>query len=156
MQPLVVDDVDAAEVVADVAARELVVVAGNEDDARKLARLAQQLLDDVVVRLQPEPAAAQPAVDDVADEIERLAPVRAQEVSSSASALQPGVPLQVRSRGCGSADSATMPQGVPAPAASSSPTSAPGADVAQARRKEASRCMPGRVASLHDKLQSLA
>ena len=96
VQPLV-DDVDAAEVVADVAARELVVVAGNEDHARALARLAQQLLDDVVVRLRPVPAAAQlPAVDDVADEVERLALGAAQEVEQRVRLAAGRAQVQVR------------------------------------------------------------
>ncbi len=51
-------------------AAELVVIAGDVDDARALARLAQDFLHDVVVRLRPIPSAADlPAVDDVADEI---------------------------------------------------------------------------------------
>ena len=59
--------------VPQIVAQELVVVAGDVDDARALARLAQQLLHDVVVRLRPVPALLQPpAVDDVADEIDRL------------------------------------------------------------------------------------
>jgi hypothetical protein len=42
--------------------------------SRALARLAQQLLHHVVVRLRPVPAAAQlPAVDDVAHQVQRLA-----------------------------------------------------------------------------------
>ena len=44
-----VDHLDAAEVDAVEVAQELVVVAGNVDDARALARLAQQLLHHVVV-----------------------------------------------------------------------------------------------------------
>ena len=69
-----IGDLDAAEVVLHVLARELVVIARHEDHARALAHLAQELLHDVVVRLRPVPGAAQlPAVDDVADEVERLA-----------------------------------------------------------------------------------
>ena len=61
--------------------QELVVIAGDIDDARALAGLAQQLLDDVVVRLRPVPGTAQPpAVDDIADEIDRLGLVMAQEI----------------------------------------------------------------------------
>ena len=72
-------------VVLDVPARELVVVARHEDHARALARLAQQLLDDVVVRLRPVPVAAQlPAVDDVADQEQRLAVGAPQEVEQRA------------------------------------------------------------------------
>jgi len=66
--------INAAEVVVEVLAREFVVVARHKDHAGALARLAQQLLHDVVVRLRPVPTAAQlPAVDDVAHEEQRLA-----------------------------------------------------------------------------------
>ena len=74
-------DVDATEVHAEVGAGELVVVARHEDDLGALAHLAQQLLHHVVVRLRPVPAAAQrPAVDDVADEVDHLRVVVAQEI----------------------------------------------------------------------------
>ena len=76
-----VDHLDAAEMHSDVVAQELVVIARNIDDARSLAALAQQFLDDVVVLLRPVPAAPQPpAVDDVADEVDRLGVVTAQEI----------------------------------------------------------------------------
>ena len=79
-------DLDAAEMGAVIVAQELVVIAGHVDDSRALARLAQQLLDDVVVRLRPIPARSQlPAVDDVADEIDRLGIVVPQEVEQEIS-----------------------------------------------------------------------
>ena len=71
---------DAAEMRAEIVAQELVVVAGNVDEPRSLAGLAQQLLDHVVVGLRPVPAGFQlPAVDDVADEIDRVGLEIAQE-----------------------------------------------------------------------------
>ena len=74
------DHVDAAEMGAVIVAQELVVIAGQIDDARALARLAQQLLHHVVMVLRPEPAGAQlPAVDDVADQINGLGIVIAQK-----------------------------------------------------------------------------
>ena len=64
-----------------VSPRKLVVVAGHEDHACALARLAQQLLHHVVVRLRPVPLPPQlPAVDDVAHQEQRLAFDVAQEV----------------------------------------------------------------------------
>ena len=63
--------VDAAEMRAVIVAQELVVVARHVDDLGALARLAQHLLHEVVVRLRPVPARLQrPAVDDIADEID--------------------------------------------------------------------------------------
>src|SRR5262249_42068453 len=54
-------------------AAERVVVAGNVNDRRALASFSQDLLDDVIVHLRPEPAAAQlPTVDDVADQVKTL------------------------------------------------------------------------------------
>jgi hypothetical protein len=77
----VLDDLDAAEMRAVIAAQEFVVIAGDVDDAGALARLAQQLLHHVVMRLRPVPGGLQrPAVDDIADEIEDVGLVPAQEV----------------------------------------------------------------------------
>ena len=77
----VLHHLDAAEMRAVIVAQELVVIAGHVDDARALARLAQQLLHDVVVRLRPVPGRAQrPAVDDVADQIDGVGFVLAQEI----------------------------------------------------------------------------
>src|SRR5258708_3166536 len=57
------------------------MVTGNIDDARSLARLAQQLLHDVVMTLRPIPGFSQtPAVDDVTNKVEDLGLVVAQEV----------------------------------------------------------------------------
>src|SRR5262249_8532139 len=57
------------------------VIAGNVDDAHALARLAQELLHHVVVRLRPVPTRPElPPVDDVADEVNRIGVVVAQEI----------------------------------------------------------------------------
>jgi hypothetical protein len=75
---------DTAKMGAVIVAQELVVIAGQIDDARALARLAHQLLHHVVVRLRPIPARPQlPAVDDVADQIDRFGIVVAQEVEEA-------------------------------------------------------------------------
>ena len=88
-QPLAVGgDVDGlvhhlhvAERHAVVVAQRLVVVARDIDDARALARLAQQLLHHVVVALRPEPGALQaPAIDDVADQVDLVGVVVLQEI----------------------------------------------------------------------------
>ena len=72
---------DTAEVGAVVVAQEFVVVAGDVDDAHALARLPQQLLHDVVVGLRPEPSRAKrPAIDDIADQIDRVGFMPAQEI----------------------------------------------------------------------------
>src|SRR5204863_1952434 len=78
------DDLDAAKMRPVEVAQHLVVIARHIDDARALARLAQELLYDVIVRLRPVPSAAQgPAVDDVADEKNRLGIIFAQEVEEA-------------------------------------------------------------------------
>ena len=72
---------DPAEMGAVITAQEFVVIAGNVNDAGALARLAQQLLHHVVVRLRPIPARFQrPAIDDVADQIDGFGFVEAQEI----------------------------------------------------------------------------
>ena len=69
----VLDDRDPAELQPDELAQLLIVIAGDVDDLRALARRAQHLLHDVVVRLRPVPALLQlPAVEDVADQVERV------------------------------------------------------------------------------------
>jgi len=75
------DHFDAAEMGPVIVAQEFVVVAGQVDDARALARLAQKLLHHVVVMLRPIPAGFQlPAVHDVADQINGIGVVIAQEI----------------------------------------------------------------------------
>ena len=52
------DHFDAAEMGAIVIAQKLVVIAGEINDSRALARLAQELLHDIIVRLRPKPPGA--------------------------------------------------------------------------------------------------
>ena len=74
-------DLDAAETQAVELTREFVVVAGHEDHPRAVPDFAQEFLDDVVMGLRPvETRAHPPAVEDVADEIERVGVVVAQEI----------------------------------------------------------------------------
>ena len=72
---------DAAEMRTVIVAQEFVVIAGDIDQPRALARLPQQLLHHVVMRLRPIPARTQrPAIDNVANQIDRVGFVIAQEV----------------------------------------------------------------------------
>ena len=61
-------NLDSAEVQPCVIPKTLIVIAGNENDANTLACFAQNLLNDVVVRLWPmRPTSHFPEVDDIAD-----------------------------------------------------------------------------------------
>src|SRR5690606_18816509 len=65
---------DATQLGAEIAAQQLVMVAGDVDDTRAAERPAQQFLNDLMVPSIPPGAAPQPpAVDDVADQIEMIA-----------------------------------------------------------------------------------
>ena len=69
----VIHHLDAPELQLCEISQPLVVIPRDIDDPRSLADLAQQLLDYIVVRLRPVPGFLQPpAVDDVADQINRL------------------------------------------------------------------------------------
>jgi len=64
-----------------ISADEIVVVAWNVDDTRTLADFPQKLLHDIVVRLRPIPGALQPpAVENVADEVNRLCIMVAEKI----------------------------------------------------------------------------
>ena len=78
-------------------AQELVVVARDIDDLGALARLAQQLLDDVVMALRPIPARAPepPAVDQIADEIERLGVIGLEEFEEVLILARPCAEMQI-------------------------------------------------------------
>ena len=92
----VLHDLDAAELQPRVVAQPLVMIARDVDDPRALADLAQNLLDDVVVRLRPVPGFLQaPAVDDVADQIDRLRFGVAQEVEQKLGLAAAGAEMQV-------------------------------------------------------------
>ena len=57
------------------------MIAGNEDDTGALANLAQQLLKDIVVRLQPDRSTPDaPEVYDVADKVDGIGVMLAQKV----------------------------------------------------------------------------
>jgi hypothetical protein len=72
VQRMILDD-DATEVAWREIAEVFVVVAGDVDDAGALAGLAQELLDDVVVRLLPIPCPPEaPAVENVSHQVEEI------------------------------------------------------------------------------------
>ena len=72
---------DAAEVQTHIVTEDFVVIARHIDDAGAVLGLLEHTAHHVVVSRRPVPAFAQlPAVDDVADEVERLAFCRLQEV----------------------------------------------------------------------------
>jgi hypothetical protein len=80
------DHFDAAKVSTIVIAQEFVVVARHVDHARALARLAQKLLHHVIVILRPVPAGFElPTVDDIADQINGVGVVVAQEIEEAVS-----------------------------------------------------------------------
>ena len=77
----ILEHLDAAEMGAVVVAQELVMIAGNVEQADAFARLAQQLLHHVIVKLRPIPCGFQlPAVDDVAYEVDGVGFVMAQQI----------------------------------------------------------------------------
>ena len=79
----------------------LVVVAGDIDHVGALARLAQDLLDHVIVRLRPVPPALKPpAVDDVAYEVEIFAFVLLQEVEQKFGLAAAGAEMNVGQKDC--------------------------------------------------------
>ena len=85
-----------AKMRAVVVAQEFVVVAGDVNDAHALARLAQQLLHHVVMHLRPIPARAKlPAVDDIADQIDRIGFVPAQEIEEPLRLASPRAEMHV-------------------------------------------------------------
>jgi hypothetical protein len=77
-------DGDAAEPHPAIVAQRLVVIAGNKHEVGALARLAQQLLQHIVMGLRPVDAALDaPEVDDVPDEIDAGGFVAAEEIEES-------------------------------------------------------------------------
>ena len=74
-------DLDARERQSAIIAEHLVVIAGHIDDARAVLDLGEDGVEHARVRGRPEPILLQPpAIDDVADKIERLAIIVGEEV----------------------------------------------------------------------------
>ena len=90
-------DLDAAEGQAEELAGEFIVIAGNEHHPRAATNLAQQFLDDVVMHLRPVPARAQPpAIDDVADQVDRVGLDVAQHVQNKMGLAAARAEMQIR------------------------------------------------------------
>jgi hypothetical protein len=80
------------------------VIARHEDHAGAFVDLAQDLVNDLAMRLRPKPAALEgPAIDDVADQEQRVAGVLAQEVEQqvrlAAAPSSPPAAVQARKYG---------------------------------------------------------
>src|SRR5688572_4647795 len=74
-------DFDAAEMRTEIVAQELVMVSRQIDHPRAFSGLAENCLGHVVMGLRPVPISLQPpAVDDVADQVDRLGLMMGQEV----------------------------------------------------------------------------
>ena len=89
-------------------AGEFVVIARHEHHPGAVPHLAQQLLNDVVVRLRPIPGGSQsPAVDDVADQVDRIRVVVAQKIENQGGLTSAGAQMHV-----GNEDRAVASSGV--------------------------------------------
>ena len=92
----VLHHVDAAEMGAVIVPQKLVVVAGHIDDLCALARLAQHLLHEIIVRLRPVPAGLQrPAIDDVADEVDGVGVMAAEKIQQAVGLRAAGSEMDV-------------------------------------------------------------
>src|SRR5215469_471307 len=92
-----VGDLDTAELQQRVIAQPFVVIAGYVNDARTLTNFAQNLLDDIVVGLRPVPGFLQaPAIDDIADQINRVCIVTTQEIDKEAGFASASAEVQIR------------------------------------------------------------
>ena len=92
----VVVDLDAAERRTAIIAHSLLVIAGNVDDAATLPHLAKQLLQHVVMRLQPDRAALHsPEIDDVADQVDSVGVMMLEEVEEGVGLRGAGAQMDV-------------------------------------------------------------
>ena len=88
---------NAAEGQAEELTGEFIVVARNEHHPRAAPNLTQQFLDDVVMRLRPVPAGAEPpAIDDVADEVDGVGLDMAQHIQDKMGLATARAQVQIR------------------------------------------------------------
>jgi len=91
------DEGHGAEAHAQEFLQEFVVIARDESDARFLAVLAEQFLNQEIVVLRPIPLAAQlPAIDEITDDVEMLAFRIAQKIEQFADLRVFGAKMNVR------------------------------------------------------------
>ena len=75
----------------------LIVISWNVDNSRSFARFPQNLLDDVVMLLRPVTAATHlPDINQIADDVERLEIVLAQEIKEAGRAAGPRPEVDIR------------------------------------------------------------
>src|ERR1700733_373813 len=90
-------DLDPAEGQAEELTSEFVVGARDEHHPRAPPHLSEQFLDDIVMRLGPVPAGAEPpAVDDVADQVDRVRLDMAQHVQDEMGLAPARAQVQIR------------------------------------------------------------
>ena len=90
-------DLDPTEGQAEELPGEFIMVAWDENHPRAAPHLSQQFLHDVVMRLRPVPAGAEPpAVDDVADQIDRVRLDMAQHIQDKMSLAATRAQVQIR------------------------------------------------------------
>ena len=91
-----VRDLDAGEKAARIVAGEFVVIAGHEDDAGAIVDLGKNFGHHAALRLVPVPAALElPAIDDVADQKERVAFVVREEIGQGFGLAAAGTQMRV-------------------------------------------------------------
>jgi hypothetical protein len=89
-------DLDGAETHSAIASDGLVVITRNKDDPRSLAGLAKKLLQHIIVRLQPERAPPDaPEIDNIANEIDRVGVVVAEEIKKGFRLTCPCAEMQI-------------------------------------------------------------
>ena len=91
-----VDELDLAEIGAEILAQELVMIARQHHHAGAALGLLHQQLDELVVDRRPVPGAGEaPAIDDVAHEVDRIRLVVLEEIDQLRDARRPHAEMHV-------------------------------------------------------------
>lgn len=97
----VLHHLDPAKMRAEKVAKDFVVVAGNIHDPRAVMGARQQLLNDVVMALRPEPAPAlPPRIQNVANEVNRVSRSVGKEIQQHVSFAAGGSKMDVGNEQC--------------------------------------------------------